>query len=73
MSDNEVTLPKEQQSPEALEKQRLVSLIFSKQEEMTIEYKSLVRHTGALTSTSMVYAYNKAFNDIIKLLLKEQT
>lgn len=74
MSQTEVQLPKEEvkATPEQQEKQRLLLLILSKKDHMTAEYKALVRHTGGLTCASMVIAYDKALNDVIKLLLKEK-
>lgn len=72
MSRATVELPKEEVTSEHLEKQRLVVLILKKKDQMTAEYKALVRHTGGLTTASMIVAYDRAINDIIKLLLKEK-
>jgi hypothetical protein len=35
------------------------------------KYKSLIRHTGGLTSNSMTIAYEAAIRDILKLLTPE--
>lgn len=68
----EERLPKvEEQDPLVVERNRLAGLLFQKSIEMTNDYGTLIRHTGSLVSASMVFAYSKAFNDCIKLLLKE--
>ena len=69
MNETKVDLSKEQ-DPVTTERQKLIATIFQNKDKMCSEYGMLVKHTGSLVSTSMVFAYNKAFNDIIKLLLK---
>lgn len=54
------------------EKQRLVTLILTKAINMTNDYKSTIKHTGGLLTSSMTYAYSKGINDIVKLLTKEE-
>ena len=72
MSESEVKLevPKEQ-DPLVAERMRLAELLFTKSIDMTNDYKRVISHTGSLVSASMVFAYSKAFNDCIKLILKE--
>ncbi len=53
------------------ERMRLSKLLFDKSLYMTAEYKTLIKHTGGLVSSSMGYAYSKGLNDALKLLLKE--
>lgn len=60
-----------EQDPLVAERNRLAGLLFQKSIEMTNDYGKLIRHTGSLVSASMVFAYSKAFNDCIKLILKE--
>lgn len=71
---NKVELPKEETKtvdPAAAERQRLLQVIFNKKDDMILEYKTLIKHTGSLVTGSMGYAYSKAINDIIKLISKE--
>lgn len=70
----QVELPKEETKvadPAAVERQRLLQLIFSEKDDMLLEYTTLIKHTGSLVTNSMGYAYSKAINDIIKLISKE--
>lgn len=73
MSDTaETQLPvTTEQDPLVAERNRLAGLLFQKSIDMTNDYGKLIRHTGSLVSASMVFAYSKAFNDCIKLILKE--
>lgn len=72
MSNTE-DLPKEneQVDPAAAERQRLIQLIFNKKDDMILEYKTLIKHTGSLVTASMGFSYSRAINDIIKLIAKE--
>jgi hypothetical protein len=54
------------------EKQRILTLLLTKKDSMTADYRNIIKFTGGLLSQSMVYAYSKALNDVIKLLAKEQ-
>jgi hypothetical protein len=65
-------MPK-QPDPAEVERTRLAELLFTRAIHMTNEYRALIRPTGGLLTTSMVYAYNKGIQDSIKLLLKENT
>lgn len=49
----------------------LAGLLFQKSTGMAAEYKQLIRHTGGLMSQSMVVAYTRGINDVIKLILKQ--
>lgn len=73
MSDTaETQLPvTTEQDPLVAERNRLAGLLFQKSVDMTNDYGKLIRHTGSLVSASMVFAYSKAWNDAIKLILKE--
>lgn len=70
MSEVKLAAPAEQNPVEA-ERNRLAGLLFHKSVEMTNDYKTLLRHTGGLLTASMVFAYSKAWNDAIKLILQE--
>lgn len=76
------TTPKKEYTPEEQdlikkgateERQRILALVFGNKETMTAEHKVLVKHTGSYLTGSMSIAYSRAFNDIIKLILKENT
>lgn len=54
------------------EKQRIVTLIITRMQQMTSDYNSVIKHTGGLLTSSMTYAYSKGINDIIKLITKEE-
>jgi hypothetical protein len=72
MSEAEVKLEApDQTDPMVAERTRLATLLFQKSIDMTNDYKRVISHTGSLVSASMVFAYSKAFNDCIKLILKE--
>lgn len=69
---SEVKLPQtDEKDPLVEERMRLAGLLFQKSIDMTNDYKRIISHTGSLVSASMVFAYSKAFNDCIKLILKE--
>lgn len=55
------------------EKQRLLILLHKEAPAMVADYKSMIRHTGGLLTTSMTYAYSKGLNDALKLLTKDTT
>lgn len=40
---------------------------------MVQKYRKQVSHTGSLVAESMIYSYNKALNDAIITLLKQET
>lgn len=69
----ETTAPEVTQDLAKAERQRLIKLVFDNSTEMTTKYKTNIHHTGSLLSASMTYAYSKALNDVIKLLMKETT
>jgi hypothetical protein len=72
MSEAEVKVPApDETDPMVAERTRLATLLFTKSIDMTNDYRRVISHTGSLVSASMVFAYSKAFNDCIKLLLKE--
>lgn len=64
-------LPK-QDDPIKAEKERILMLLLSNSARMTSEYRMLIKKTGGLLTTSMVYAYSKALNDVIKLLTQNE-
>lgn len=63
--------PKTAKDPLEQERSRIAELLFTKAIHMTAEYRALIKHTGGLLTSSMVYAYNKGLQDSIKLILKE--
>ena len=65
----EVKLP--ETSKESNEVVRVAGLLFKQTPYMVRDYKSLVAHTGGLTSASMAVAYNKGLSDALKFILKE--
>lgn len=77
MSETEVKLSNGSQLVEiapdlqAIERTRIATLLFEKSVYMTNDYKSLLRGKNNLLVNSMVFAYSKAWNDAIKLILKE--
>ncbi len=74
MSQDEVKVPnsevKEVDQAEA-ERLRLATKLFKEMDFMSQQYKALIQHTGGLVTSSMVYAYSKGIQDVIKLILKE--
>ena len=72
MSEVKLNTPTEQDVL-GTERTRLAALLFEKSVEMTNDYKTLIKHTGGLLSASMTFAYSKAWNDAIKLILKENS
>lgn len=70
MSEVKLEAP-EEQDPLVAERTRIATLLFQKSVDMTNDYGKMIRHTGSLVSASMVFAYSKAWNDAIKLILKE--
>lgn len=50
--------------------QEVAGLLFSNHDKMVSDYKNLIKHTGSLVTASMVVAYQRALNDAIKLILK---
>lgn len=62
--------PTKEKDPTAEERTRILTQILANKDKMTSEYKQLVKHTGSLVSSSMAYAYSKAFNDVFKLIAK---
>ena len=52
---------------------RLARLIYEKTLTMTADYRNTLRHlkNGSLLARSMGYAYSRACNDIVNLLIKE--
>lgn len=57
-------------NPEAV---RLARLIYEKTFAMTADYGNTIKHlkNGSLLARSMRFAYSKACNDIVNLLIKE--
>ncbi len=52
------------------ERIRILTQVLENKDKMTAAYKQRVTHTGSLVSASMVYAYDRAFKDILKLIAK---
>lgn len=52
------------------ERERILVLILANSAKMASDYKNTIRHTGGLLTQSMVYAYSKCFNDVVKLITK---
>ena len=73
MSTNE-TKPTDDQKTINEERLRLTKLVHEKREELAAKYRVLINHTsnaGQMLTSSMVYAYSKGINDVIKLLTQE--
>lgn len=51
--------------------QKLAQKLNEKSPGMISDYRSVIKHTGGLLTSSMGYAYAKGLNDAIKLILKE--
>lgn len=49
----------------------LADLLYKQSPMLTAEYKVLIGYTGGLVSSSMAFAYSRALNDVIKLILKQ--
>lgn len=69
---NEAKLPKEDKDPVKIERERMLVLILSNSARMAAEYRTLIKSTGGLLTTSMVYAYSKGINDTLKLLAQDK-
>lgn len=41
--------------------------------KLTSSYRQLIKNSGGLLTESMVFAYNRGINDIIKIITKELT
>lgn len=68
---NKTELPKETKDAATVEKERLLVLLLSNSARMAAEYRNLIKSTGGLLTSSMVYAYSKGLNDALKLLTQD--
>lgn len=59
--------------PVKKERERIILLLLKNTAPMVSDYKHTLKRTGSLMTSSMVYAYSKGIQDVIKLITKEQT
>jgi hypothetical protein len=52
------------------ERERILTQILTEQQSMVAKYKALIKHTGGMIETSMIFAYSKCFDDLFKLISK---
>lgn len=71
----QVELPKEEKpvDPVEAERVRIASSLFNAMPKLSADYKNLIKHTGGLLTQSMTYAYTRALQDALKLILKGET
>ena len=52
------------------ERARIMTVMLKESMHQVAQYKALIKHTGSVVMTSMIYAYSKGLNDCFKLVAK---
>lgn len=72
MTDIKVDLPTNQeQDATSKERERILILILKNAAPMASDYRHMLKPVGGLMTSSMVYAYSKGIQDVLKLITKE--